>query len=498
MVDHNKYKSSNIEIYYEKIAHLFNDRASEILGGDSFSIGDEYHPLLGMDFSFASGLTSPQIRLLKSISLGVLTAFLFVPILTLTALSVLLFSIFTILIIWRLALVLVGCAMLFAKAPSLESESIDLPIYSVLVPVYNEASIMTQLAKALKKLDWPKARLDIQLLLEADDPETLKAAKKARFSRQTRFTIVPPGGPRTKPNALNHGLVQAHGKHICVYDAEDRPDPSQLKAAYRAFQNGGDDLACVQAPLIGDNSGSALIAAHWSLEYAVQFGLLMPALASNRLPLLIGGTSNHFRKDVLLAAGGWDGFNVTEDADLGMRLARARMKTQMIKPPTFEDAPEDIRIWTPQRSRWIKGFMQTWLVLMRRPSLTRRQMGGRDFAVMQLSLGGAVMAPLLHFPFFLFAVAAMLSPSFSLGFMGTSLLVAGVVVGALGDIFAPGKWSISRLIAVLTRPLYWPLHSIAAYRALWELAVKPHFWAKTPHKPRREEPEDHCLIGSSA
>jgi cellulose synthase/poly-beta-1,6-N-acetylglucosamine synthase-like glycosyltransferase len=290
-----KYKSSNREFYYEKAARLFRDRTSEIRDDGPFSIDDEYRPLLGEDFSFENGLTSPQIRLLKSISLGALTAFLVVPILTLTVLSVLLYSIFTILIIWRLALVLVGCALSYAKAPIEESEFIDLPIYSVLVPVYNEAPIMKQLARALKKLDWPKARLDIQLLLEADDPETLKAAKKARFSRQTRFTIVPPGGPRTKPNALNYGLVQAHGKHICVYDAEDRPDPSQLKAAYRAFQNGGDDLACVQAPLIGDNSGSALIAAHWSLEYAVQLGLLMPALASNRLPLLIGGTSNHFR-----------------------------------------------------------------------------------------------------------------------------------------------------------------------------------------------------------
>lgn len=493
-----KYKDSNRRNYYDETIRLFRSHVPEVVDDGTRPQFDDYLPLLGQEFSFEQGLTGSQIRWLKTSAIVVSAATFIAPVFVLAVLSVLFFAIFTVLIIWRLGLVLVGASLRLASNKQNSQTNNDLPVYSILVPVYQEAPIMKQLAQALKKLDWPKARLDIQLLIEADDPETLRAAKKARFSKQTRFTIIPPGGPRTKPNALNFGLMQARGQYVCVYDAEDRPDPSQLKAAYCMFKKSKGDLACVQAPLIGDNAGSALIAAHWSLEYAVQFGLIMPAMASSDLPLLIGGTSNHFRKDVLLASGGWDGFNVTEDADLGMRLARANMRTKMITPPTYEDAPEHISVWVPQRSRWIKGFMQTWLVLMRRPSHTRRQMGGRDFAVMQLSLGGAVLAPLLHLPLFLLVLAALISSSFSLGFMGTSLLVAGLLVGLLGDVCAPGAWSFSRVAAVLTRPLYWPLHSIAAYRALWELAVKPHFWAKTPHKPRHEEPEDFCGTGLSA
>ena len=356
---------------------------------------------------------------------------------------------------------------------------------------------MDQMARALWAIDWPSDRLDIIILLEADDYSTIAAAKAAPFPLGTHLFCVPRSGPRTKPNALNHGLQLAAGEYVTVYDIEDLPEPGQLRVAYNTFQYCDPEVACLQAPLIADNANQCWLSAHWGLEYDIQFRLLLTGLSVYKMPLLLGGTSNHFRKDTLLALGGWDAWNVTEDADLGMRLARASLRAETIAVPTYEDAPTDLRIWMSQRSRWIKGHMQTWLVLMRDPSKTLRQMGLMPFLCMQLSLGAGILAPLFHAPSFGFVLAAYLFPDLQLGLLGTLLLATGLIVSLFGGLAAPGDWSLHRLIAVLTRPIYWPLHSLAAYRAVWELAKDPFFWAKTPHNPRPKESSAYCSIGSS-
>lgn len=217
------------------------------------------------------------------------------PALLLVGVMVILWSVFASLIIWRFALLVVGwrCVAVRRKSRPVIDPDGTLPIYSILVPVYDEAPVMQQLACALGRIDWPADRLDIQILLEEDDAETLKAARLARFPAGTRFTIIPLGGPRTKPNALNYGLARARGDYVCIYDAEDRPAPSQIREAHAAFVCGAR-LACVQAPLVASNMRAHWLAANWGLEYAVQFGFLLPALAGLRLPILIGGTSNHF------------------------------------------------------------------------------------------------------------------------------------------------------------------------------------------------------------
>ena len=419
---------------------------------------------------------------------------------TLVALSWLLFATFSVLIAWRLLLVFVGVCLRVTRrrVQPQQSPDTDLPVYSILVPAYQEAALMPQIARALSRLNYPAPRLDIQILLEADDTETIMAARDANFPPHVRLTLIAPGGPRTKPNALNVGLTEARGRYLTIYDAEDFPHPEQLRAAVHAFQIAPPDLVCLQAPLTGSARSGRWVSAQWSLEYAVQFALLLPGAALYRMPMLIGGTSNHFRKDALQALGGWDAWNVTEDADLGMRIARARLSCGVISPPTVEDPPARLDVWTAQRSRWIKGFMQTWLVLMRAPAKSLRQMGVVPFTAMQLSLGGAILAPIFHLPCVLLLILAMLSEQFLLGTYGTGLLLAALIVGLCGDLCAPGPRTPARWVATLTRPFYWPLHSIAAYRAIWELANDPFFWAKTPHTPRDMEDSVHCSTGLSA
>lgn len=342
------------------------------------------------DWSCRGGLTFQQraVANLSVASLGLVG--LYAPLPLLTAGSALLWAVFACLIIWRFGLILIGAVRWqFHRQRNCNVLDIEKPIYSILIPVFHETEIMDQLAWALRQIVWPEDRLDIQILLEADDPETLIAAEAAAFPPGTRLTIVPPGRVRTKPNALNFGLARARGDFVCIYDAEDRPHPGQMLEAYRAFQAADDHLACVQAPLVADNGRAACIAAHWQLEYAIQFHLLLPAMATLRLPLPIGGTSNHFRRSALVEAGGWDAYNVTEDADLGLRFARLGRQVSVLNLPTYEDAPVTFEVWSAQRSRWIKGFIQTWGVLMRNPRELWRELGLWRFMSVQLALGGA-------------------------------------------------------------------------------------------------------------
>ena len=420
------------------------------------------------------------------------------PALTAQLVALALFAIFGAVILFRLLLVLTGIGLRRAASSTARPRALpgDVPRFSILVAAYQEAGMMDQLANALNALNWPKDRVEIFILMEGDDPETLQAAQRAGFSNTTHLVTVPPGGPRTKPNALNHGLALASGKYVSVYDVEDIPHPDQLVDVHAAFQRASDTVACIQAPLVATNSKAGWLAAQWGLEYDVQFGLLLPSLSKFGLPILLGGTSNHFRRDALLALGGWDAWNVTEDADLGMRIARTGLGIETVATPTLESAPTRFDVWCAQRSRWLKGFLQTWLVLMRSPMKTIRQMGFVRFLVMQLSLGGAILTPLAHAPCaFLLGLAAW-SGRLEIGAAGLGLFCAGHCVGLLGDLAAPGKWSWRRLFAMATRPLYWPLHGLAAYRALWELANKPFFWAKTPHHPYDVEPRSFFSIGS--
>jgi glycosyltransferase XagB len=179
--------------------------------------------------------------------------------------------------------------------------------------------------------------------------------------------VVPCGLPQTKPRALNYALCFARGSLLTIYDAEDIPDPRQLRRAAAAFAVLPQDTACLQAELVFDNANENWLTRQFTIEYAMLFGMILPALAAHRLPLPLGGTSNHFRIDALRRAGAWDAYNVTEDADLGIRLARLGFDTDTITSCTYEEANVSLRNWMRQRTRWMKGFLATWLVHMREP-----------------------------------------------------------------------------------------------------------------------------------
>ncbi len=363
---------------------------------------------------------------------------------------------------------------------ALEAET-PLPVYTVLIALKDEAASMPQLAAALRALDYPADRLDVKLLIESGDDATQAAIARETWPLNTELHIVPPGAPRTKPRALNYGLKFARGTFVVVYDAEDVPHPQQLKAALAAFAGGPPQLACVQAPLVGGAENSAWISAHWALEYAIQFGLILPGLARLQAPIMLGGTSNHFRRRALEDAGGWDAWNVTEDADLGLRFARLGLPVGMIAPPTLEAPPEKFGVWLAQRSRWLKGFLQTWGVLMRDPAGLWRDLGAAKFIALHLSLSGAIASALVHGFWALWCVYCWLSPDAALGFFGLTFTALAYCVNAAIAWTAPSPKKWRRAGLILTLPLYWPLQTLAMMRALYGLFRAPQFWAKTPH-----------------
>ena len=360
-----------------------------------------------------------------------------------------------------------------------------LPPYTVILPLYREAVVVPGLVAALERLDYPRDRLQLLFALEADDHATQDAVRR-RLPRHARI-VVARGGPRTKPNACNAALAQATGELVVVYDAEDRPHPGQLREAAARFAAGDDRLVCLQA-LLRVNRSPEFLRRQFALEYAAQFEVLMPALARLGLAFPLGGTSNHFKRDALEAVGGWDAYNVTEDADIGLKLGACGGRLGMLSLPTGEPAPPSLGVWTPQRTRWIKGHMHTWIVHMRRPL----RGGWRSFLTLQLTLGLNVATALLHGPLAMGVVACGLVALVSwtpppVAAFDVALLVAGWASAVASMTVGARRMGFPLRVAdLLAAPLYWPLQSLAGVFALVELALRPHHWNKTPHEAQDE------------
>jgi len=368
----------------------------------------------------------------------------------------------------------------------------ELPIYTVLVPLYGEAHMLPSLVAALRALDYPAAKLDIKLILEAVDRRTVAAAQALRLPANFEIVVVPDVSPRTKPKALNYALPLARGEYAVIYDAEDQPDPGQLRQALAAFRAGPPNLAAVQAKLNLYNAQQSFLTGQFTIEYCALFDGLLPALDRFGLPIPLGGTSNHFRVSALRWLMAWDPFNVTEDADLGIRLARHGYRCQVLPSTTYEEAPARFIPWLKQRTRWLKGYMQTWLVHMRAPARLWRELGPRGFLAFQIMVGGTILTGLMHPWFYVLASlelgggAFLEWPDSLLGWPFWAVawfnLSAGYLAAmALGFLAVRKRGYRALLRQVPLMPFYWLLISAAAYRAAWQFLTARFKWEKTEH-----------------
>jgi cellulose synthase/poly-beta-1,6-N-acetylglucosamine synthase-like glycosyltransferase len=389
------------------------------------------------------------------------------------------------------ALRIYACLIRPAAVESIPVSDKDLPVYTILVPLHREAAVAADLVASISALNYPHEKLDVKLILEADDRETIAVLRGINLDPCFEIFISPDRGPRTKPKALRAALPFSRGTFVVVYDAEDRPHPEQLREACSQFLSGGEKLACVQAKLAIDNERVNFLTAHFRAEYSGLFDVLLPALVRLRLPVPLGGTSNHFRIDALRRVGGWDPHNVTEDADLGVRLARFGYATDVVDSTTWEEAPARLGAWLMQRTRWMKGWVQTYVVHMRQPTLLHRQLGARGFWAFQLLIGGTVLAALVHPIFALWLIkdivfGSLLAQSDLLHTAQKGLIFITLAGGYFGSgllalIGLRRRGQLSSAWIVLTIPLYWPLLSAAAWRAIWKLLVAPYQWEKTSH-----------------
>jgi cellulose synthase/poly-beta-1,6-N-acetylglucosamine synthase-like glycosyltransferase len=372
----------------------------------------------------------------------------------------------------------------------------ELPVYTVLVPAYQEQAVIPRTIRALEALDYPVERLDVKLLLEEDDGDSIAAAFEACPAPHIEVLVVPTAVPQTKPKACNYGLQFAHGDLVTIYDAEDRPEPLQLRRAVVAFRRIESNVACLQAKLAYHNSEQNLITRWFAVEYATWFALTLPALAEQGGPVPLGGTSMHIKRHALEEVGAWDPHNVTEDADLGVRLQRYGYRTQALDSVTYEEANSDFLNWVKQRSRWYKGYVQTALVHLRHPVRLLRQLGPKEFVAFNLTVAATPIVALVNPLFWLLTALWFLGrpPLLETLYPGWlyfpalfCLVVGNFLIFYVNLIVVRLIGSPTLLGAVMLTPLYWLMMSIAAVKAFVQLAVHPWFWEKTVHGLDRDK-----------
>jgi cellulose synthase/poly-beta-1,6-N-acetylglucosamine synthase-like glycosyltransferase len=366
----------------------------------------------------------------------------------------------------------------------------DLPVYTVLVPVFREARIVGRLVENLGRLDYPADKLEVIILVEEEDDETRNAIAVSEPPSNFLVVTVPRGAPQTKPRACNVGLEVARGEYLVIYDAEDAPEPDQLKKTVVAFGRADASTVVMQASLNYFNARENVLTRMFALEYSYWFDYMLAGLDVRDLPIPLGGTSNHFRTAALRELGGWDPFNVTEDADLGIRASALGYRVGVVDSTTMEEATSRMGVFIGQRSRWIKGYMQTALVHARHPARLIGRVGWRRFLSFALLIAGTPLTFLGVIPFM-----ALLVVSFAIPWADVSavfpplvlwLCLLNFLVGnglmVYLNMMGPYKRGAFWLVGwALLNPLYWLLHSAASYKALWQLVTKPHYWQKTEH-----------------
>jgi len=433
------------------------------------------------------------IFIFVTLGLVVIGLFLSFKIVSIT-INVLLSSFFLVAIVFKLFLALVGSRFELFQAVSREEvrDIVDdeLPIYTIHLPVYKEDKLIKKLIWNLQSLDYPREQLDIKLIIEEDDDKTLNAVRDLDFPAIFEVIVVPFHMPKTKPKACNYGLHFSRGKYLTIYDAKDIPDTDQLKKVVALFNKLPSNYICVQSALNYFNRGENFLTRMFTLEYSYWFDYMLPGLDTLDIPIPLGGTSNHFKMANLIELGAWDPFNVTEDADLGLRAYSKGYKVAIVNSTTYEEANNDFFNWIRQRSRWIKGYMQTYLVHMRNPVKLWKKVGWKGFLGFNFFVG-ATPITFLVYPILLSVFIAyvafdlqtirMLFPDWVL-FMSIFNLMVGNILMIYVNMMAVFKRRYYELILfAIANPIYWLMHSVSAYKGLWQLIVNPFYWEKTNH-----------------
>ncbi|GLX22829.1 glycosyltransferase [Streptomyces lavendulae] len=434
------------------------------------------------EFAAKSGFARWQLAALAVVATAALAGLAAAPMAVLALLS----AVVTAYSLLHVVVTLAGLADEGPRAGEVPPAEAELPFYTVLVPAYREAGVIGGLVRHLAALDYPPDRLEVLVLVERHDPGTAREVLAADPPPFVRLVRLPPGPPQTKPRSVNLGLLLARGELLVVFDAEDRPDPGQLRRVAARFAARGADLACVQARLLFHNAAGNWLTRQFAMEYALRFTLALPGLVRLGMPVPLGGTSNHFRTATLRAVGGWDAWNVTEDADLGMRCAAMGHRTETIGSVTWEEALGAVRPYVRQRTRWFKGFLLTAVVHTRRPRRTVRRFGVPGLLTLLGIVAGAAVTSFVQPLLAALTLIGLCGLSWSP--VGAGLLLPSVAAQAVAALV----WTALTFTAARRAGLGAPWHALltplvsvlwwfAAWRAVHQLVFSRFSWEKTPH-----------------
>lgn len=403
----------------------------------------------------------------------VLTAIVIYPRISMLAAFAILSLLYIAVQLFKLTLVVVG--VINNKKNGELKDPNKPPIYSILLPVHNEGEVLAELISSIKRIDYPADLLDVKLIIEKDDAQTLAALDTIKLPKFIEVIKMPISSPRTKPKACNYGLQFTKGKYLTIYDAEDRPHPRQLKQVVAKFAESSKEVVCIQAKLDVYNREENIITKLFALDYALLYEYILPALQKLRFPIPLGGTSNHFIREKLIELGGWDAFNVTEDADLGIRIYQHGYRSKVIDSITREEAPISLKAWIIQRSRWIKGHILT--------SLLHLQINNHLRLKEKLGLYLMLFLPNLTYPLLpIYLLLHLLIDNSQLDLLWQLNIYLGATLPIAYSflIIYTKKWRSFKSIAFAT-PFYYLLLSVAAIRAVVEIFKKPFHWDKTQH-----------------
>jgi len=365
----------------------------------------------------------------------------------------------------------------------------SLPRVTIMIGLLNEDLVLPKLLEHLAALDYPRELLEVMLLLEEGDEITPKHLATITPAREFDVVVVPKGTLKTKPRALNYGMNFARGEIIGILDAEDRPHPDQINDVVRTLHTAPPDVACVQGVLDFYNAHRNWLSRCFTIEYTIWFRVLLKGMQRLRLPIPLGGTTVYFRRNILEKVGAWDAHNVTEDADLGMRLSRYGYRTEVMQSVTMEEANGQAMSWVKQRSRWIKGYMVTWATHMRHPISLLRDLGLSGFLTFQMLLLGGVTS-YLSIPLLWSLWIGVMGFDLKLHLGGTdliwkaafwSMIFGQIIMLAVAAAALLRRDKRSLIPWIFTLPIYWPLGAVAGFKALYEVFFAPYYWDKTKH-----------------
>lgn len=368
----------------------------------------------------------------------------------------------------------------------------ELPIYTILVPLYKELSKLRSIIKNISLINYPDSKLDVKIIIEDDDYLMIKEMALYNLPAYFHVILVPQSFPRTKPKALNYALEYSRGEYVVVYDAEDKPEPDQLLKALAMFKSLAPDFICLQAKLNFYNKNENVLTKMFNLEYSLWFEYILKGLSLLKLPTPLGGTSNHFKADILRKLGGWDAHNVTEDAEIGLRIYSQNYKVAILDSYTLEEAPNSLGNWLNQRSRWIKGFLQTFFVFIAQKDkykkLTLLQM-----VTIYIFIGLSTYN-FWCLPFIIFSIIinknSIIDYVWLVNSIFSLLYLYGTVIYILKNSLKFGKIKFQDLIALVLWAGYFILHTIASYKAVFEIIFCPFKWNKTKHGVSLEDFEE--------